>query len=276
MENFSKKENSIIIPMKKPIEVFLRHCYYSKLQELDDRSRPIWFNMRKVFQNFIDTLDPDIVNYTIVYDEFYGDIKKTFLSNEKNVKIVNHGSECDSFLSTLDLITSKNFDDDQIIYLLEDDYLHKPGWCNILLEGFDDKVNKEKFSNNYITLYDFNYFYGRGYLCDLFLTKSCRWRAVPATTNTFACTYKTLKEDMDVHIKYSSTHAHEKDGSYYSRDYKKFYELQESKRYVLSSIPGWSTHCHPKHLSPFIDWKEIIDREYIEEKSKNVTAINYS
>ena len=76
--------------MKKPIEVFLRHCYYSKLQELDDRSRPIWFNMRVLkFQRYFRSY---IVNYTIVYDEFYGDIKKHFYLM-KNVKIVNHGSE---------------------------------------------------------------------------------------------------------------------------------------------------------------------------------------
>ena len=55
--------------------------------------RPEWFNKIKVFENFKNTLDPDLVNYTIVYDEFYGGIEKTFLASEKNVKIVNHGSE---------------------------------------------------------------------------------------------------------------------------------------------------------------------------------------
>ena len=42
--------------MKKPIEVFIRHCYYSKLQELPDRTRPSWFNKIKVFENFKNTL----------------------------------------------------------------------------------------------------------------------------------------------------------------------------------------------------------------------------
>ena len=111
--------------MNKPIEVFIRHCYYSKLQELPDRTRPQWFNKIKVFENFKNTLNPNLVNYTIVYDEFYGSIDKTFLAKEKNVKIIKCGSECDSFLKTLDIIQSKNFDDDQIVYLLEDDYLHK-------------------------------------------------------------------------------------------------------------------------------------------------------
>jgi hypothetical protein len=112
--------------MKKPIEVFIRHCYYSKIQELPDRIRPSWFNKIKVFENFKNTLNPDLINYTIVYDEFYGSIDKTFLSQEKNVEVIKCGSETDSFLQTLDIIQSRNFDDDTIVYLLEDDYLHRP------------------------------------------------------------------------------------------------------------------------------------------------------
>jgi hypothetical protein len=96
----------------KKIEIFLRHCYYSKLQELPDRTRPSWFNKIKVFENFKNTLNPNLVNYTIVYDEFYGSIDKTFLANEENVEIINCGSECNSFLKTLDIIQSKNFDND--------------------------------------------------------------------------------------------------------------------------------------------------------------------
>ena len=44
--------------MKKPIEVFYRHCYYSKLQELPDRTRPEWFNKIKVFENFKNKIPP--------------------------------------------------------------------------------------------------------------------------------------------------------------------------------------------------------------------------
>ena len=38
-------------------------------------------------------------------------------------------------------------------YFLEDDYLHRPGWCDVLLEGFT--VNNA----SYVTLYDFDFFY---------------------------------------------------------------------------------------------------------------------
>jgi hypothetical protein len=86
--------------MTKPIQVFLRQCYYSKLQELPHRTRPSWFNKIKVFENFKNTLNSKLVDYHIIYNEFYGPIEKTFLANEKNVKIIKCGSECDRNHST--------------------------------------------------------------------------------------------------------------------------------------------------------------------------------
>jgi len=245
--------------MKKPIEVFIRHCYYSKIQELPDRIRPSWFNKIKVFENFKNTLNPDLVNYTIVYDEFYGSIDKTFLAKEKNVEIIKCGNECDSFLKTLEIIQSKNLSDDTIVYLLEDDYLHRPGWSEVMLEGFD-------INSHYLTLYDFDFFIAKGYLCEIFTTPSSHWRAVPATTNTFACKYKTLIEDIEIQKEYSIYGIREMDEYSYSRDYNKFWELQKQERYLISPMPGWSTHCDENHISPIIDWKKVVNETYIKEQ----------
>ena len=110
--------------MKKPIEVFLRHTYYSKLQELVDRKRPSWFNKFKVFQNFKNTLNSEFINYTIVYDEFYGSIDKTFLSIEDDVEIIKCGSETESFLKTLEIIESKKFDDETIEWFSNSQKIH--------------------------------------------------------------------------------------------------------------------------------------------------------
>jgi len=240
--------------MKKPIEVFIRHCYYSKLGELPDRVRPFWYNKTQVFENFKNTLNPDLINYTIVYDEFYGRIDKTFLSQEKNVKIIKCGSECDSFLETLKTIQSQNFGDEQIIYLLEDDYIHRPGWCDIMLEGF-------KLKSHYLTLYDFDRM-SQEYSCKIFTTPSSHWREVPVTTNTFACKYKTLIEDIEIHQKYSINGVKEQEGFHFSRDYDKFWELHRQKRYLISPMPGWSTHCDKNAISPVIDWKKIMNITY--------------
>lgn len=235
----------------KPIEVFLRHCYYSKIQELPDRARPRWFNKTKVFENFKNTLNPDLVNYTIIYDEFYGSIDKTFLSQEKNVEIIKCGKESDSFLSTLDIIQSKNLSDDTIVYFLEDDYLHRPGWSEVLMEGFT-------IGSHYVTLYDFSFFIGKGYLSEIFTTPSSHWRAVPSTTNTFSCKYKTLLEDLEIQRKYSINTLN-REGIHFTDDWNKFEELQLQHKYVISPMPGWSTHCESNFISPVINWEDVID-----------------
>jgi len=250
--------------MKKPIEVFIRHCYYSKIQELPDRVRPSWFNKIKVFENFKNTLNSNLINYTIVYDEFYGSIDKTFLAKEKNVEIIKCGNECDSFLETLEIIQSKNLSDDTIVYLLEDDYLHRPGWSEVMLEGFE-------INSHYLTLYDFDFFIAKGWLCEIFTTPSSHWRAVPATTNTFACKYKTLIEDMEIQKEYSIYGIREMDEYSYSRDYNKFWELQKQERYLISPMPGWSTHCDENHISPIIDWKKVMNDTYIKEQKETLT-----
>ena len=253
--------------MKKPIEVFIRHCYYSKIQELPDRIRPSWFNKIKVFENFKNTLNPDLINYTIVYDEFYGSIDKTFLAKEKNVEIIKCGNECDSFLKTLEIIQSKNLSDDTIVYLLEDDYLHRPGWSEVMLEGFE-------INSHYLTLYDFDFFIAKGWLCEIFTTPSSHWRAVPATTQSFACRYKTLIEDLKIHQKHSINGVKEEEGFHFSKDYDKFWELQKQERYLISPMPGWSTHCDENHISPIIDWKKVVNETYVKEQKQSI-SLNY-
>jgi hypothetical protein len=229
------------------IEVFLRHCYYSKIQEQPSRERPDWWDKEKVFENFKRTLNPNLVNYTIVYDEHYGRIEDTFLKDETNVEIINCGGEAKSFLATLDIIKNKEFDDDTIIYFLEDDYVHKPNWTEILIDGFELPVQ-------YITLYDHKDKYMHWY--DEFRTKIIHtnlshWMPVPSTTNTFATKFRTLIEDFSVHQSHS-TYCEP------SNDHQKFLELSQRGRRLVSALPGYSTHAHKHLLSPCIDWEKYL------------------
>jgi hypothetical protein len=229
------------------INVYLRHCYYSKIQESPGKQRPDWWDKEKVFQNFKNTLNPDTTNYTIIYDEHYGKIEDTFLAQEKNTHIINCGGEAKSFIKTLRYIQSQNHSADDIIYFLEDDYVHRPGWDKILLEGFD-------LGADYVTLYDhgdkYMEFYSE-FRTKILHSKSSHWMATPSTTNTFAVKFSTLIKDFSVHHKYSMN-------TEPTLDHQKFLELAQNGKVLISSIPGYSTHAQQDLLSPCIDWKTYL------------------
>lgn len=225
------------------IHVYLRHCYYSDLQNKKDRSRPEWWDKKKTFENFKSTIDSSIIKYTIIYDEHYGKIEDTFLKEEENVIKINCGNEGLSFISTLYYAIQSN-SDDQIVYFLEDDYLHVPGWSDILLDAFT-------LPFDYVTLYDHPQHYiinEPGYVIP---TNLCHWRQISYTTNTFASKIKTLKEDLEIHHKHSI-------GYEFTWDEGKFLDLKEKGRTLVSAIPGYSTHCHSDFLSPLTKWENYI------------------
>jgi hypothetical protein len=229
------------------IQVFLRHCYYSKIQEQPSRERPEWWDKEKVFNNFKKTYNPKSTNYTIIYDEYYGKIEDTFLKEENNVHIINEGGEAKSFLRTLDYISSQNYSPETIIYFLEDDYMHRPNWDIILLEAFELPID-------YVSLYDHKDKYMHWY--DNFRTKilhtnSTHWMPVPSTTNTFATRFDTLLEDLNIHRSHSSYCEP-------SNDHQKFLELAKNGRRLITALPGYSTHCHKHLLSPCIDWSTYL------------------
>jgi len=231
----------------KKIEVFLRHCYYSKIQEQPNKERPEWWNKQKVFQNFKNTHNSETTNYTIIYDEFYGKIEDTFLSKEENVHIINAGGEAKSFLRTLEYVLQKDFDDDTIIYFLEDDYVHRPNWDVILQEGFNLPVS-------YVTLYDHKDKYTEMYsdlMSKILITENSHWKPVPSTTNTFATKFKTLKEDKKIHYQHSFNVEP-------TADHQKFLDLNQKGKYLISCLPGYSTHAVKEWISPCINWSKYL------------------
>lgn len=229
------------------IEVFLRQCFYSPNTALPNRKRPEWFDKVKVFENLKRTINPKLANLNIIYDEHFGPLEETFLSKENNVQVINCGNEAGSFLRTLEIVESSNYDDETIIYFLEDDYLHRENWCEILIEAFSLPIQ-------YVSLYDHLDKY-RDYpdlVSKIFHTESVHWRTVPSTCNTYAGKLRQLKEDMGIHKHYSAASP---DGI--SMDHSKFVHLGNVGRTLVTSIPGYSTHCD--HLqSPTINWEEYL------------------
>jgi glycosyltransferase involved in cell wall biosynthesis len=229
------------------IRVFQRHCNFSSNSH--NKPRPDWFDREKIFDSFMLTLD-ERVDYTAFHDSGNGEIEDHFLNNKDVNKISQRGgNDSQSFLNVLNHIIKQDYNDEDIIYLLEDDYLHKPGWVDILIEGF------EYIGADYYTLYDHpDKYYLPMYeslQSKIIATPSAHWRTTPSTTNTYACKFKTLKEHFYIHIQYCDL------VDKWVKDHDKFTHLWNMGSNLISCIPGYSSHVEGNMLSPTIDWSQI-------------------
>lgn len=233
------------------LRIFQRHCLFSPNSE--HKGRPVWFNREKIFDQFLNTLDSK-AELTCMFDSGRGGVDQHFLS-KKDVEVVSlkGGNDAISFLNVLNYIKDQNYNNNDIIYFLEDDYIHRSGWIDVMLEGF------EYIGADYYTLYDHPDKYGpttypmlyEDLTSKIFATPSIHWRTIPNTTNTYACTYETLMKHFDIHIKYCDL------VEKWTKDSYKFQELWSIGSNLISCIPGYSAHVENNMLSPVVDWSVI-------------------
>lgn len=215
-------------------------------------SKPDFITPEKCLNNFCKHFD--ISNITIIADNCEPttiEMIYKYVSKEK-VYITSLGNS-GSFLFTLNMILNDNLDDDTIVYLVEDDYLHYYGSSQILLEGFQ--------YGDYVSLYDhpdkyaYNgfpnpYVHDGGEYTKVFLSNNTHWKYTNSTTMTFACKYKTLREDYKTIIPYCNENI--------PRDFAMFCELiQQKSRKLVTPLPGRATHGQLPLFSPLIDWSTV-------------------
>jgi hypothetical protein len=141
--------------------------------------------------------------------------------------------------------------DNEIVYFLENDYLHKPNSYNILIEGF-------ALGASFVSLYDHPDKYVDGpnpYVCDggeetkVFLSDSCHWKLTNSTTMTFASKVSTLKFYEPTLRKYTSTpHPH---------DFDMWIDLRNQGASLITPLPGYSTHGESAWLAPLTNWNNV-------------------
>lgn len=221
------------------LTVINRQCNISNISL--NKSRPAWFDREKCFNSLYQEL-PSSVDFIVFFD---GTPEEDHFINSYDVNVVkiDCGSGSNSYKKSLDYALSRKSD---LFYFVEDDYLHKPNWFNILLEGYEKNFD-------YFTLYDHSDKYSILYKeleSKIYTSQSCHWRTTPSTTDTFACKRKTLIEDLDIHKYFSSIFD-------YSLDHQRFISLANRNRILASSIPGYSTHVEDNLLSPTVDWSLI-------------------
>lgn len=225
------------------IHILYRH--YNVQGSGNKYNRPLWFNYEKCFVNLLNTIEGKNVDLHVIMD---GDFESNFISKYKDKYIlhtINSGSDYGSYLETYKYIKTLDIKESDLIYFLENDYLHVDNWVEEITTLFETYPN----GLNYVSLYDHNDKYFLPMYDDLvskiFTTKTRHWRTTPSTCGSYIIPKNIFIEDEDVNTGGPG-------------DHDKFLYLGSTKnRFVLTPIPGLSTHCMEGLLSPTIDWKQI-------------------
>jgi hypothetical protein len=211
--------------------------------------KPEYISNENCLKNFVSVFGNQ--NLHIIADNCSEDTMKmiTKYVHPNSIETVSVGHGAGTFNLALDM--ALGFDDETIVYFVENDYLHKPGSDKVLIEGL-------QIGYNYVALYDHpdKYMNGAnpfvedgGEVTRVMLSESCHWKITNSTTMTFAAQVKTLKEDESILREYTK-------GSY-PRDFEMFLALREKQHGLITPIPGYSTHGETAWLSPLTDWSAI-------------------
>ena len=212
--------------------------------------KPEYVNNESCLKNFVSIFGNQ--NLHVIADNCSEDTLKmiTKYVHPNSIETVSVGHGAGTFNLALDM--ALGFDDETIVYFVENDYLHKPG---------SDKVLVMQLGYGYVSLYDHPDKYinkqngGNPFIEDggevtrVMLTNSAHWKLTNSTTMTFASTVGTLREDESILREFTK-------GSY-PRDFEMFLALRENQKGLLTPIPGYSTHGETAWLTPLIDWSKI-------------------
>jgi hypothetical protein len=227
------------------------HIFYShyNVTDTDNKGRPNWFNYEKCFINLLNTIeDKENIELHVVMD---GKIEDNWIKKYKH-KYFSH-----EIITTHDMnsVTKGVYSvvketkclDNDLIYILENDYLHVDDWVNKILDIF------QTFEGlNYISLYDHGdkYFHPNydNLVSKIFVSNYHHWRTIMSTCGSYITIKKIFDEDYNDHIGITVPIG----------DHNKWIFLSENKgRFILTPIPGLSTHCMEGLMSPTINWKQI-------------------
>ena len=219
-----------------------------------NKVKPDYINNETCLKNFCNVFFNHIHDILIIADNCSDatiDMINKYI-DPVNIHKVSVGHGAGTFNLALDVALKGN--DDEIVYFVENDYLHKPNALNILLEGFE-------LGASFVSVYDHPDKYldpsrGGNPYCEggaedtrVYLTTSCHWKITNSTTMTFASKVSTLRRIESTLRKHTT-------GSY-PEDFKMFLELREQNELLITAIPGYATHGETAWLSPLINWSQL-------------------
>jgi hypothetical protein len=207
------------------------------------KNRPTYFTYENCLNNILSTIENiDFIKFHLIHDG----VNNSTDSRIHYINNINEKSEFGSWIKSWDYAKTLDLEDNDLIYFVENDYLHIKGWpykVKELIETYSDL--------SYITLYDHPHFYNQNDYPNLetylLSTPTHHWNVRPSTTGTFMVNKEILFQDYDLWTAWTGY-----------GDHHKFVRLSNEKnRIVIAPIPTLSTHCEVEWLAPTINWEQI-------------------
>lgn len=225
----------------------------------NNKIKPNYINNKNCLYNCYKIFPQNKYNWHIIADGVF-DNTKDLLETLFNKDVINYVDIKNGpgypFMLMLDYVIN-NKEDTDIIYFVENDYVHKKNSDIIIQEGIE-------LGADYVSLYDHPdkylnpdeggnpYIDNRSEVTRVYLTKNCHWKLTNSTTGTFAATVKILKRDYNIIKKYANNR--------HWSDFNMFTELLNNGASLITPIPGYSTHGETAWLTPLCNWeKECLD-----------------
>jgi hypothetical protein len=230
--------------------------------------KPNYITNENCLKNFCNVFFDHIHDIKIIADNCSDDtlsmIKKYI--DPINIEKVSVGHGAGTFNLALDYALKG--EDDEIIYFVENDYLHLQGSPKIINEGLE-------LGGSYVTLYLHpdkfisSYQGGNpevdndgGYMTKIYRGKTQLFGMFNSTTMTFASTVKTLKEDEPTLRKYTNQ-------GHYPDDFKMFLELRDNGKALLCPLNTYSTHGETAWLAPLY---KVEQNDLVKEWEKHLNG----
>jgi hypothetical protein len=216
--------------------------------------KPSYINNENCLKNFCNVFFDYIYDINIIADNCSKDTIEMINKyiDPINIEKVSVGHGAGTFNLALD--KALKYPDDEIVYFIENDYLHQQGSPRIIKEGIG-------LGASFVSLYDHPDKYlspsqGGNPYCDggaedtkVYLSKSTHWKLTNSTTMSFASTVKTLKQTEPILRKHTM--------GKHPEDFRMFLELRNKGESLITPIPGYSTHGETAWLSPLFDWSTL-------------------
>lgn len=215
------------------------HLYYRISDKSYDKPKLIGATKEVCLMNFIKAFQEIIFGFDEPKPDFQPPIRiiadrcerqtiKMLQSTGLPLTITDYGN-AGSLFHAIEMAIETHAED-ELVYFCEDDYLHLPIAPKLLEQGIKRA--------DYVSLYDhpdkYTRFYNHGEYSKVIKTKDSHWRHTASTCMTFGTKIETLKADLDVWKKHTS--------SSHPQDHLIFTELGKSGRKLIIPIPGAACH----------------------------------